>query len=172
MDLTRSLVVKARNAGCLLSRETSTRLGMLYVTAFTTTDHSPVHDEYQHLLQKLPAVFSGKIGKRKDYQLELNIDSTVQPVVQNSRPTPLHYRAKVEAKLKQLEDQDIIEQVTGPTSWVSPLVIVDKPNGGIRLCVNMCKPNEALCPTQHPYPTTEEILQDLNGYNFIFQNWS
>ena len=57
-------------------------------------------------------MFSGKIGKLKDYQLELNIDPTVQPVVQNSRPTPLHYRARVEAKLKQLEDQDIIEHVT------------------------------------------------------------
>ena len=145
---------------------------MLHVAAFTTTDTSPVHGEYQYLLQKFPAVFSDKIGKIKDYQLELNIDSTVQPVVQNSRPTPLHYRAKVEAKLKQLENQDIIEQVTGPTSWVSPLVIVDKLKGDIQLCVNMCKPNEALFPTQHPYPTTEEILQDLNGYNFIFQNWS
>ena len=140
---------------------------MLHVAAFTTTDTSPVHGEYQYLLQKFPAVFSDKIGKIKDYQLELNIDSTVQPVVQNSRPTPLHYRAKVEAKLKQLEDQDIIEQVTGPTSWVSPLVIVDKPNGGIRLCVNMCKPNEALRPTHHLYPTSEEILQDQNGSNLI-----
>ena len=64
---------------------------MLHVAAFTTTDTSPVHGEYQYLLQKFPAVFSDKIGKIKDYQLELNIDSTVQPVVQNSRPTPLHY---------------------------------------------------------------------------------
>ena len=71
----------------------------------------------------------------------------------------------MEAKLKQLEDQDIIEQVMGPTSWVSPLVIVDKPNGDIRLRVNMCNPNEALRPTHHPYPTSEEILQDLNGSN-------
>ena len=167
MDLTRLLVLKARNAGCLLSGETSTRLRILYVSAFTTTEHSPEHGEYQYLSQKFPAVFSGKIGKLKDYQLELNIDSTVQPVVQNSRPTPLHYRAKVEAKLKQLEDQDIIEQVTGPTPWVSPLVIVDKPNGDIRLCVNMCKPNEALRRTHHPYPTSEEILQDLNGSNLF-----
>ena len=159
------LGTQSTKAGCLLSREISTRLGMLHVAAFTTTDHSPVHGEYQYLLQKFPAVFSGKIGKIKDYQLELNIDSTVQPVVQNSRPTPLHYRAKVEAKLKQLEDQDIIEQVMGPTSWVSPLVIVDKPNGDIRLCVNMCNPNESLRPTHYPYPTSEEILQDLNGSN-------
>ena len=160
-------MLKARNAGCLLSRETSTRLGMLHIAAYTTTEHPPLHGKYQYLLQKFPAVLSGKIGKLKDYQLELNIDPTVPPVVQNSRPTPLHYRPKVEAKLKQLEDQDIFGHVTGRTPWVSPLVIVDKPNGDVRLCVNMCKPNEALSRTHHPYPTSEEILQDLNGFSKI-----
>ena len=111
--------------------------------------------EYKYLVQKFPGVLSGKIGKLKDYQLELNVDSTVQPVIQNPRPTPLHYHAKVEAKLKQLEDQDIIEQVTGPTLWVSPLV---KPNGDIRLYINMWKPNGALRRTHHPYPTSQQVL--------------
>ena len=61
MDLTRFLVLKARNAGCLLSCETLTRLRMLHVVAFTTSEHSPVHHKYQYLLQKFPAVFIGKI---------------------------------------------------------------------------------------------------------------
>ena len=76
---------------------------MLHVVAFTTTEHSPVHHKYQYLLQKFPKVFIGKIEKLKDYQLEPNIDSTVQPVLQKSHPAPLHCCAKVEAKLKQLE---------------------------------------------------------------------
>ena len=167
MDITRFLVLKAKNAGCLLSRETSTRLGMLHVAASATIERSPNSSDYHYLLDKFPAVFSGEIGKLKDYQLELSINPTAQPVVQNSRPIPIHYRNRVEAKLKQLEDQDIIEPVNGPTSWVSPVVIVDKPNGAIRLCVNMLKPNEALLRTHHPYPTSEEILHDLNGSKFF-----
>ena len=99
MDPTKFLVLKARNAGCLLSGETLTRLGMLRVAASTTTEHLPVSDEYRYLLDTFPAVFSGDIGKLKDYQLELSIDPNVRPVVQNSRPTPLHYRARVVAKL-------------------------------------------------------------------------
>ena len=50
---------------------------------------------------------------------------------------------------------------------MSPLVIVDKRNGDKQLCVNMCKPNEALRRTHHPYPTSEKTLQDLNGSKFF-----
>ena len=93
---------------------------MLHIGASTTTEHPPVHGEYQFLLQKFPAVFSVKIGKLKEHQLELNIDPTEQPLEHNSRPSPfIHYRARVEAKLKQLKEQDIIEQVIGPTPCVS-----------------------------------------------------
>ena len=55
MDLTRFLVLKARNAGCRLSFETLTCLGMLHVVAFTTTEHSPVHREYQYLSTEVPS---------------------------------------------------------------------------------------------------------------------
>ena len=81
MDITRFLVLKARNAGCLLSRETSTRLGMLHVAASATIERSPNSGDYHYLLDKFPAVFSGEIGKLKDYQLEFSINPTAQPVV-------------------------------------------------------------------------------------------
>ena len=66
MDPTKFLVLKARNAGCLLGGETLTRLGMLPVAASTTTEHLPVSDEYRYLLDTFPAVFIGDIGKLKD----------------------------------------------------------------------------------------------------------
>ena len=50
MDITRFLVLKARNAGCLLSRETSTCLGMLHVVASATMDFSPISGDYHYLL--------------------------------------------------------------------------------------------------------------------------
>ena len=72
-------------------------------------------------------------------------------------------RKAIEKKLKELQDLDIIEDVDGPTPWVSPLVAVPKSNGDIRVCVDVRRVNEAILLERHPIPTLEETLQDLNG---------
>jgi hypothetical protein len=43
-----------------------------------------------------------------------------------------------------LESQDIIEKVNDQTPWVSPVIVVPKPNGDIRLCVDMREANQAI----------------------------
>ena len=73
-----------------------------------------ISGDYHYLLDKFPTVFSGEIGKLKDYQLGLSINSTVQSVLQNPRPILVHFRRRVGAKLKQLEEQDTIERVAYP----------------------------------------------------------
>ncbi|MCG7883226.1 MAG: reverse transcriptase, partial [Candidatus Thiodiazotropha endolucinida] len=66
-------------------------------------------------------------------------------------------------KLDELESLDIIEKVNTPTSWVSPVLVVPKPNGDIRLCVDMRQANKAIVREQHPIPTVDEILYKMNG---------
>lgn len=51
---------------------------------------------------------------------------------------------KMEQKLEELVECDIIEPVEGPTPWVSPVLMVPKPSGDIRLCVDMRKANKAI----------------------------
>ena len=61
------------------------------------------------------------------------MDAEVQPVAQPIRRVPYHLRDKLTNKLKELIELDIIEKVSGPSSWVSPVVVVPKPTGDIRL---------------------------------------
>jgi len=56
-----------------------------------------------------------------------------------------------------------MEDVEGPTPWVSPLVAVPKSNGDVRVCVDMRRANAAVIRERHPIPTLEETLQALNG---------
>ena len=69
----------------------------------------------------------------------------------------------MEKELKRLEDLDIIEKAEGPTPWVSPLVVVPKKNGEVRLCVDMREANKAVKRVKHLMPTIDELITDLNG---------
>ena len=54
----------------------------------------------------------------------------MKPVAQPIRRTPFSLRSKVEAKIQELVDLDIIEPAQGPTTWVNPVVVVPKSGGG------------------------------------------
>ena len=55
-----------------------------------------------------------------NFQLKILIDEHVTPVVQPIRRIPYHLREKLEKKLREREQYDIIEKVDGPSRWVSP----------------------------------------------------
>ena len=115
------------------------------------------------IVKNFPDVFTG-VGKLKDYQLQLYVNKDVKPVVQPVRRLPFGLREKVNKKLDELLNEDMIEKVpSGPTEWVSPLVVVPKPDGDIRICVDMRRANEAIESERHPITTIEEVLHDLNG---------
>ena len=85
-------------------------------------------------------------------------------MAQGVRRLPFGLRDKVDEKLDDLLAKDIIEEVpNSPTEWVSPLVVVPKSDGDVRVCIDMRRANEAIVRERHPIPTIEEILYDLNG---------
>ena len=49
---------------------------------------------------------------------------------------------KVEAELKRMKETGVIEGISEPTEWVSPIVPVVKPNGQVRICVDLKKLNQ------------------------------
>ena len=79
----------------------------------------------ESLKAKFPTVFSG-IGKAKNYQLKLHIDSQITPFIQKMRGVPFSLKDKVTAKINELLEHDIIERVEGPTKWDSPVVVIPK----------------------------------------------
>ena len=66
-------------------------------------------------------------------------------------------------KLDELEKLGVIEKVNGPTSWVNPLVVVEKESGDVRVCLDMRRANQAIVREKHPVPTVEETLQEISG---------
>ena len=111
---------------------------------------------------KYPELCDG-IGKLKNYQATIHVDPEVQPIAQHARRIPFSMRKKLEEKIQAMINDDIIEEVKGPTPWVSPLVIVPKPSGDIRICVDMRQANTAVIRERHPIPTVDEVTHNMNG---------
>ncbi|XP_046858634.1 uncharacterized protein K02A2.6-like [Xenia sp. Carnegie-2017] len=165
-----TIYVTSDDGGCLLSSETAQELGLVSINlnkintspenSTLTTKDTKLH----HILDKHAPVFDG-LGKLKNKQIRLAIDDSVLPVAQPQRRTPFHLRLKVESEIHRLENDDIIEKIPEgmPTDWVSPVVIVPKRDGNIRLCVDMRIANTAIKRTRHPIPTVEAASMELNG---------
>ncbi|XP_014678291.1 PREDICTED: uncharacterized protein LOC106818084 [Priapulus caudatus] len=151
------LVIKGKGVP-LLGRDTATKLGVLKI-GIEIAALSDVASDIQRLY---PDVFHG-VGKLKTRQVIIHIDHTVPPVAQPLRRTPFNLRDKVDGKIKELLDLDIIEPVDGPTPWVNPVVVVPKAAGDIRLCLDMRRANEAVIRGRYPIPTVDKLLQNMNG---------
>ena len=93
----------------------------------------------------------------------MHIDPDVSPKQQPHRRIPFHVRSDVEKELKRLEELDIIEKVDGPTPWISPIVVVPKKSGEVRICIDMREANKAVKREKHLMPTIDDLVADLNG---------
>ena len=155
------IIISDKGQPSLLGLTTARELGVLKIGI--NLDVNKVNQcKYASLLENYSDLFSG-IGKYKGAQVKIAVNPDVTPVAQSFRRIPFALRDKVEAKLKSLEEQDIIETVHEPTPWVSPLVVVPKANGDIRLCVDMRLANQAIIRERHPIPTVEVLLCDMNS---------
>ncbi|CAM4559362.1 unnamed protein product [Lepidochelys olivacea] len=90
----------------------------------------------------------------------------------NAHPIRVHpYRVSPQAKTAiEREIQDMLQMgVIRPSesARASPVVLVPKPDGEIRFCVDYRKLNAVTRPDNYPMPRTDELLEKLGRAQFI-----
>jgi len=110
-----------------------------------------------------PECFNGTVGCFDNYTYHITLDPKVSPVVHAPRKVPIELKDKLQAELREMESQDIIAKVTQPTDWVNSLVIREKENGRLRLCLDPKDLNKAIKREHHSISTLEEITAKLAG---------
>ena len=76
-------------------------------------------------------------------------------------------KRKLEAKLKEIEQKEVITRVSVPTPWVNFMVVETKSNGYVRVCVDPTDLTKAVLREYHPKRIVDKIVSELNVSNLF-----
>ena len=143
---------------CILGYESCVALGLIdrvvEVLQSGSSDRTILDDD------KYKSLFKG-LGCIKGAVYDAKMSSDVKPVIMPPRKVPHPLMKTLKEALDKLVRQDIIEPVTEPTEWVNALVVVEKKNGDLRLCIDPRCLNKGICREHYPMRTVEDVAACL-----------
>ncbi|XP_061740923.1 uncharacterized protein LOC133541492 [Nerophis ophidion] len=119
------------------------------------------------LLAKYESIFSRNsldCGKAKDFVHRIRLSDNKPFRLPYRRLSPSHYE-KLKVALNEMEERDIIRKST--SEYASPLVLVWKKNGDLRLCTDFRWLNARIIRDAHPLPHQADALAALGGNAFF-----
>lgn len=115
----------------------------------------------ESIIKEYSDIFEGMGKLEKEYDIKLKHDA--KPVIVPARKIPLSLKSKVKEELERMIKHGIIVKEENPTDWVHPMVLVNKPNGKLRVCLDPRTLNKYIKREHYPIPTSEEIFTELKG---------
>lgn len=95
------------------------------------------------------------------YETKLYVDSNIRPIIQKLRQVPIAVEEPIKRKIQEMMDKDIIEKISTPSEWVSPIVPIKKPNGDYRITVDYRRLNQAIKTQGYKMPDVENFLTTI-----------
>ena len=138
-------IVVPNDYSCLLGLSTIQQMGLL-----------TINDE--DFIAKVTKAGSqlGSLGQTKLY-----VDPQFPPKALPCRKLPIALQEDVKKELNHLFDLGVLVPVEEPTSWVSQMAVVKKPNGLLRICIDPQPLNAALQREHYKLPTLDDVLPNL-----------
>ena len=117
----------------------------------------------EEFLKKHRSVFDCQHGVIKGFKADLLLKKDVKPVFKKARPVPFSLKEVVEKELDRLTKDGIMAPVMH-SEWASPIVVVPKTDGRVRICGDYkVSVNPVLDVDQYPLPNIEDIFATLSG---------
>ncbi|GFU55364.1 transposon Ty3-I Gag-Pol polyprotein [Nephila pilipes] len=114
------------------------------------------------LIKQYKDVFTG-IGEFQSEPYHITLKDNSVPVIHPPRRVPQALQPKLKSTLNNLEKGGIISKVNQLTDWVQSLVIVENPNGNLRLCLDPRDLNKVIKREHYQIPCTDDIISRLEG---------
>lgn len=142
-----------------------------FVNSISSSDDRCLERERKVLLSQIRSKYSEIITKNLEepidgFTAEVYLRDESRPVFYRANEVPYALKDKVSEELDRLVRENIIQPVKR-SEWASPIVVVPKADGSIRLCVD-CKVtiNKVICTEHYPLPNINDIFANLSGFRY------
>ena len=121
-----------------------------------------------HIMNLFPDLFEG-VGTMENVQVHLDVNPEIEPVIQAPRKIPHSMMEPLKAELDQMIKLGVIRKlhINEATDWVHNLVLVRKPTGKLRVCLDPRTINKALCFNIHNAKTFNELTSRIGKVTYI-----
>ncbi|XP_033739131.1 uncharacterized protein LOC117326489 [Pecten maximus] len=109
-------------------------------------------------------VFTTRPGKATVVEHEIKTTSEI-PITQRPYRIPYTQQADVKQQLDEMAEQGLI--IPSKSPWSSPIVLVRKRDGTIRICVDYRKLNSITVFDAYPTPRIDNILEQLGNARYL-----
>ena len=121
-------------------------------------------DELDQLLTELDHVFSVHPGRTEAAEHSIETGD-VPPFRLAPYRVPKAWEEKVRDELKSMLDLGVIEPSKSP--WESPIVVVKKKDGNIRICIDYRRLNSVTAADPYQMPRVDDLLDRLGRAKFL-----
>ena len=121
-------------------------------------------EEVTDLLREFSDVFTDvpKITTLGSHSIQL---TSSEPIRSKAYPLPFALREAVDKEIDSMLARGIIEPSTA--SFASPIVVVKKPDGSNRICIDFRKLNKVTIFDPEPMPQMQDIFAELSGSQYF-----
>jgi hypothetical protein len=142
--------------------------------AHIITDASTLHATQQYWLSQFPNLNSPIPEKAHPdlpvFDPPFNAEEMQQYSTKNTQKTPRSspkLQDRINASLGALADAKILNLHANPVGVASYVVLVPKPDGSLRICINFSRLNKILFTHHHPLPVCADLLNQLARKKFF-----
>ena len=109
------------------------------------------------IMKQYAKLFTGLGTLGNEYKISLKPDAKPYALC-TARQVPISMRKEVKKELNRMETLGVISRIDEPSPWCVGMVIVLKPSGKVRICVDMKPLNENVMREFHPLPAVDKTL--------------
>ncbi|CAG9836256.1 unnamed protein product [Diabrotica balteata] len=114
---------------------------------------------HESIIEKNKQVFAG-LGCLPNV-CHLEIDKNIKPIIEPPRRIPFSLHDKLKEEFNRMLSTGIIEKVNEASEWINSIVLVEKSNKSLRVCLDPRNLNKAIKRCHYPIPTFNEIRSKL-----------